>query len=138
MYGAQEKYREALADLNAALEQTPDDATLYALRGWARTGLQQFHLATADFTRALKLDPDSANALAGRGFLALQWEAQPDRNLQHARDDLFRACELTGWQHPDYVSTLAEVCQKRGDAKEAEEYREKVRQLEQAAQKKAA
>lgn len=133
----QELWPEALADVNAALQLEPDNATYLAHRGWVHFNQQAFEQAAADFARALEMDASSASALAGRGSLTVRWKDHPNPNLELAFNDLLRACELHQWQDAWTVAILATICDKRGDTKQAEEYRQKAREIEQAAAKSA-
>jgi len=60
---------DALAALDRAVELSPDDARLFALRGDAARGVQSNDQAKASYEKALQLDPSEARALSG--FVAL-------------------------------------------------------------------
>lgn len=58
---------EALAELNRALEQNPDDSRVIAQRGETYRQMEQFEEALSDFNRAIELNPNYAWAHAHRG-----------------------------------------------------------------------
>ena len=64
-------YPSALDDLTQALAGKPDDAELYAGRGWVYLVCQSPRLALHDFEQALALTR-TADALNGRGFARAQ------------------------------------------------------------------
>ncbi|MBC7252278.1 MAG: tetratricopeptide repeat protein, partial [Anaerolineae bacterium] len=66
-YRLMEKYDEALADLNRAVELRPDLAWAIALRGETYRLMGKYDEALADFNRAIELQPDYARAIAHRG-----------------------------------------------------------------------
>ena len=66
-YWLMERYEEALADFDRALELEPDMAWAIAGRGETYRLMERYEEALADFDRALELKPDMAWAIAGRG-----------------------------------------------------------------------
>lgn len=68
----QERYWDAIADLDVALRVAPDRADLYLYRAQARRELGQRGPALDDIAEALKREPQNAEALLLRGNLAAQ------------------------------------------------------------------
>ena len=64
------RYREAVADLNIALDIDSGDVEALVLRASARRYLDALDLALADASRALKLSPRHPEALLERGIIA--------------------------------------------------------------------
>ncbi|MCZ6806807.1 MAG: hypothetical protein O7F08_07630 [Deltaproteobacteria bacterium] len=60
---------KAVAELDRAVELSPDDASLYALRGDAARAVGDPNEAKVSYEKALQLDPEQPRALSG--FLAL-------------------------------------------------------------------
>nr|WP_244190634.1 tetratricopeptide repeat protein [Streptomyces caeruleatus] len=87
----------AVADLDRALELTPDDARGLALRGEYHRVLERHDEAIRDLDRALALNPADAFAAASRGATRLSRQ-----QLDEALADLDRAVELK----PDYPWAL--------------------------------
>jgi tetratricopeptide (TPR) repeat protein len=65
--GNQEKYFDALDDLNAAYDLTSDRASILVLRATAYRKLEQPDLARDNVEMALKADPNDPDALLERG-----------------------------------------------------------------------
>ncbi len=62
-------YFEALDDLNAAVDLSPDDPDIYAFRAAAYRQLENPDLAEDNVAHALKLSPSHPAALLERGYL---------------------------------------------------------------------
>jgi tetratricopeptide (TPR) repeat protein len=64
-----ERYAEAIADYDAAIALSPDDAELYRSRGETYSYLKQWEAALADLDRSLELEPEYVWAWYARGFM---------------------------------------------------------------------
>jgi tetratricopeptide (TPR) repeat protein len=69
IYGLAERYDDAINDLNAAIDISPDDPELYTLRGQMYLALYEWDSALADFNHAIELNPAYADAYYQRGIL---------------------------------------------------------------------
>ncbi|GIL14416.1 MAG: hypothetical protein BroJett038_31360 [Chloroflexota bacterium] len=63
------RYDDAIADLTAALEITPQNPELHLLRGQMYLALYEWDKALTDYNAALELAPDYADAYYYRGVL---------------------------------------------------------------------
>jgi tetratricopeptide (TPR) repeat protein len=63
---SEEKFAEAVAALNRAIEINPQLTTAYNARGFAHLRLKQFAQAVADFSEAIRLNPKYSNAYHNR------------------------------------------------------------------------
>ena len=81
--------REALVDLEAALELEPQEAQLWLFRAVAHGQLGDPRAALQDLNKALELDPQRADAWANRGAMRLA-----EGDLQGALADMSKAIEL--------------------------------------------
>jgi Flp pilus assembly protein TadD len=68
-YGTSGMYFEALDDLNAAVDLSPNDPDIYAMRAAAYRQLKEADLAEDNVEQALKLSPSHPAALLERGYL---------------------------------------------------------------------
>jgi tetratricopeptide (TPR) repeat protein len=68
----------ALADCDAALDRSPDDANVLNSRGFVRFRLGRFEDALADYDRALALDADVASSHYMRGLTRRRLGQEPD------------------------------------------------------------
>jgi serine/threonine protein kinase len=66
-YGNLERYDDALADFNRAIELDPSSAMAYVNRGYAYAQLQRYDEALKDYTYAIQLDPTEAIFYFNRG-----------------------------------------------------------------------
>ena len=64
----QEKYEEAIADLNEAIRINPQFAMAYTLRGSTKFALGRYEEAVADHNEAIRINPQYDRAYAGRGI----------------------------------------------------------------------
>ncbi len=109
-----EKWEEAIAELDQAIELDPEFSLAYVLRGNARFSLEQFEQAIADYDTAIELDPDSALAYGNRGsaYAAVgkraQAKADYEKALPLASDPALVAQIQQGL---DFVSGIPQVCQ---------------------------
>jgi serine/threonine-protein kinase len=77
----------------------------------------------------LKCEPNHASTL---NYLAWVWCTAPDPNVRNGRRALecaTRACELTEWQTPGFVDTLAAANAELGQWSEAIRWAEKAAEL---------
>ncbi len=65
----QGEYREALYHVDLAINQNPNFARAYMIRGMINSRLGEETYAIRDFTYAIDLDPDEAFAYYGRGLI---------------------------------------------------------------------
>jgi tetratricopeptide (TPR) repeat protein len=84
-----ERYDEALADFNRAIELDPGRTWAIAGRGETYMAMERYDEALADFNRAIELDPGYAWAIGSRGQTHLAMERYGE-----ALADLNRAIEL--------------------------------------------
>ena len=64
----QKRYTSAEAVLNDAVQQYPDEASVYYLQGLIRFQQHQYDAALASFEKAYHLDPKDATALRAGGI----------------------------------------------------------------------
>lgn len=63
------KYKEALGHLNSAIQEDPQNARAYKLRGHVHYAMGNYVKAFADLDRVVALAPNSANALVDRAIV---------------------------------------------------------------------
>jgi WD40 repeat protein/tetratricopeptide (TPR) repeat protein len=83
---AEQMWRDVVAEMDGAVTRAPDDARVWAARGWARLQLGQWKAAAADLSKALEIDPECA---ACYGWRAMTQAAQNE--LDAAIADFNRA-----------------------------------------------
>jgi tetratricopeptide (TPR) repeat protein len=120
---------EALADVNEAIKRNPDSVRLFNRRAMLHYFNREYSKAVRDHTAALKCDPNHA---ATFNYLAWVWCTAPDptvRNGRRALECATRACELTEWQTPGFLDTLAAAHADVGNFAEAERWAERAAEL---------
>lgn len=85
-----ERYQEALAQFNRAIEADPDFGATYANRGILHDRMGRYEQALADYRRAIELDPEVAE---GPGWLTRFLRNRPEVPTVGARAD-YLAAEL--------------------------------------------
>jgi len=97
-YENMERYDEALADFNRAIELDPEDAQTIANRGITYVAMERYNDALTDLSHAIEIEPDNAIMTARRGVFY-----QLMKQYDDALADLNRAIEL----QPDNVPMIA-------------------------------
>lgn len=107
----------ALAVLNDAVEQYPDQVDLRYSRALTAAEQDRFELARADLEYILEQEPDNARALNALGYML----ANRNLDLQRARDMIERALA----QNPEDAATIDSmgwVLYRQGEYRQALEY----------------
>jgi len=101
------KADQAVLYLNQALRTEPNNADIYVNLGTAYTLLGQYKPAVENWTRALEIQPDSNDVLNNLAWVLAVSEDGSVRNGDKAVELAQRACELTNYNNPGFLDTLA-------------------------------
>ncbi|HYY93402.1 MAG TPA: tetratricopeptide repeat protein [Pyrinomonadaceae bacterium] len=105
----------AIADATKAIGLNPDYAAAYNNRGNARKNKGDYDGAIADYTKVIALDAGYANAYNSLAWLLATAPKQELRDGKRAVELARKACELSKWQHPNQLDTLAAAYAEAGD-----------------------
>ena len=101
------KLDDALADYTQALQLNPNFTIAYISRGQTWRQRRDFGRAIQEFVEATRREPTSAIAHMYLARILATCNDDDSRNGKWAVDAATRACELTHWQDPDCLDTLA-------------------------------
>jgi tetratricopeptide (TPR) repeat protein len=113
------EWDKAIADLNEAIRQQPEEPQFLSFRGEAYSNRRDYTLALADFEQALQRAPDLVVAHNGIAYIRATCPEAKYRDGEKAVKHAKRACELTGWAEPVVLDTLAAACAEAGQFDQA-------------------
>jgi tetratricopeptide (TPR) repeat protein len=129
----EEKPVEAMEYLGQTIRLNPSFAVAYYWRAVVQTTQKQFEEAIADYRRALELRPDLVEALNNLAWILAANTDARFRDGHEAVRLAERACDLTKYQTPFFIGTLAAAYAEAGRFPEAIKTAEKARALALAA-----
>ena len=107
-----ERYEEALAELEEAIAADPDDADAWNLIGFSHRKLGRYGPALEGYVRALAIDPRHTEAIEylGELYLALDDLPQAEQQLGKLGEICLPGCE----EHEDLKEAIARYRAARG------------------------
>jgi Flp pilus assembly protein TadD len=128
-YGEKGQYDQAISDFNKAIEINPAYGKAYTNRGIVYRLKGQYDRAISDFNKAIQINPLDAQAYNSLAWLFSTAKVPGFRNGEKAVTLARKACELSEWQNPEYLDTLAAAYARVGDFGNATKWEEKALQL---------
>ena len=119
MYEADRQPRKAIELYNEILEKDPDNWTALRRRGDAQLSIANQGEAIRDYEAALVLNPDDTGSLNNLAWVLATSPNDALRNGQRALEHARKACELTQYEAPHILSTLAASYAELGQFEEA-------------------
>lgn len=106
---------KAIADFDAAIRLNPREALAWRVRGATWAAKADYAQALADYSESIRVDPENPDSLHHRAVLQSACVDDRYRNGKQAIADATRACEVSEWQSPLYISGLALANAEAGD-----------------------
>ena len=117
---------KALIDAETAIAIDPANHWSYLIRGDVARARAEYAVALAEYDRATELSPGDAYPYVRRAEFLSECPSPQFRDCPRAIRDATRACELTEWKVPAYLSSLAACYAESGDFKEAVKWQTKA------------
>jgi tetratricopeptide (TPR) repeat protein len=122
----QQNWTKGLNDITKAIELDPNNAAAYAWRGGVYHRMGRYGRAISDYERSLQIEPDRMHVLNNLAWLLATCPEDEIRDGPRAVGLARRACELSKWQNPPMLGTLAAAYAETGQFEKAIEYQEKA------------
>ncbi len=107
--------QRAMADFDAAIALNPNEALAWRVRGATWAGMADYRKAVAEYSESIRVDPENTDSLHHRALMLSACNEAAIRNGAQAVKDATKACELSEWKNPLYLSGLAIASAEAGD-----------------------
>ncbi len=129
MFLASGKPADAITQFNEVLRSVPDTPDVHISLGLAYSMLRNWERVAAHWAEAVRLKPDAVDILNNLAWLLATTDDDRVRNPTKAVEYARRACELSGYEPPELLDTLAAAYAAAGRFRDAVERAEQALEL---------
>jgi tetratricopeptide (TPR) repeat protein len=126
LYILRGKVSAAISVLDQAIDADPQNPESHGYRAELYLSLGKHAKALEDLDEVIRFAPNSARALRERAWLLATCADARIRKPEEAIASATRACELTEWNEPRTLLTLAAACSEAGDFAGAVKWQQKA------------
>jgi tetratricopeptide (TPR) repeat protein len=120
---------KAIAEFDEAIRLNPNEALAWRVRGATYAAKADYAKQLADYTKSIRVDPENPDSRHHRVVLRSACVDEKFRDGKQAIEDATKACDMSEWQNPLYLSGLAMAYAEAGDFDQAVKYQQKVLEL---------
>jgi tetratricopeptide (TPR) repeat protein len=121
--------KTAISILDQAIDANPQSPESHGNRAVVFLSIGKYDKALDDLDEVIRFAPDSARALRERAWILATCPDAKIRKPEEAITSATRACELTEWNEPPALMTLAAACSETGDFTAAVKWQQKAVEL---------
>ena len=136
LYNAADEPEKSVKIYDDLVELAPEDASMFRGRGDAYLSLSEHEKAVADYDEALDIDPEDSGVMNNLAWVLATSPDESVRDGERAVELATKAAELTEFELPHILSTLASGYAEMGDFEKAREWAEKAVNLSEDEEQK--
>jgi tetratricopeptide (TPR) repeat protein len=117
---------KAIVEFDEAIRLNPNEALAWRVRGATYASQADYAKTLADYTESIRVDPENPDSRHHRVVFRSACKEDKYRDGKQAIEDATKACEMSEWQTPLYLSGLAMAYAESGDFDSALKWQRKA------------